>query len=286
MSVKIGKVELFVGPPQLGGSEFENNRILHDAILRSNIKINTDFNSSIFHQKFIVRDSKHLLTGSTNFTDTGTSSNLNHIAIIKDKSVAITYSREFREIQQGHFGKLNEGHDPTPKEVTVSNLPIKVLFAPDHNPEMEIMKQMAKAKRRIDFAIFTFAKSSGIDDVMISQHRAGIKVRGALDNKQANQSWAATRPVKNAGAELFVVPKAGTSVRKLHHKLMVIDEQVVILGSFNYTGPANLLNDENIIIVGDLENKKSTVVAAQKKFAKFALKEIDRIIKSFGKKLT
>ena len=52
-------------------------------------------------------------------------------------------------------------------KVVVSSVSVRVLFAPDHNPEMEIMKQMLKARERIDFAIFTFPKSSGIDDTMI-----------------------------------------------------------------------------------------------------------------------
>lgn len=267
------------------GGEHEINRILHDAILRSNIKVNTDYNSKIFHQKFIIRDSKDLLTGSTNFTSTGTSANLNHIIIIKDKKVAILYTREFREIQQGHFGKLNEGHDEAPKEVTVSNLPMKVLFAPDHSPEMEIMKQMSKARKRIDFAIFTFSNSSGIDDVMISRCLAGISVRGALDLRQGKQVWSPGKAIKKAGGKLFLVPKKGTKVSKLHHKLMVIDKQVVVIGSFNYTGPANKLNDENIIVIGDLRSKNQSVKTAQKKIAKYALEEIDRIIEKFGKKL-
>lgn len=279
--LRSGKPQL--DPLQPGGS-LEVNRQIHDAILRTAIKVNSDFNTNIFHQKFIVRDGNALLTGSTNFTDTGTSTNLNHIVIVKDKKVADTYSREFREIQQGHFGKLNEGHDAAPKDVVVSQLPVRVLFAPDHNPEMEIMKQMAKAKKRVDFAIFTFAESSGIDDQMIALHRSGIAVRGILDAKQANQKWAATRPVKNAGANLYVT-KAAPGFRKLHHKLMVIDSQVVIVGSFNYTGPANRLNDENIIVFGDLEATNKAAVAAQKKLGAYALREIDRIIKEYGKKL-
>jgi len=90
--------------------------------------------------------------------------------------------------------------------------------------------------------------------------------------------------VKNAGAELYRVPKNG-NVGKLHHKLMVIDKQVIIAGSFNYTGPANQLNDENIIIIGDLESKKAGSINAQKKLAKYALDEIDRIIEKFGVKM-
>ena len=270
-------------PFQSGGrGGHEVNRMLHDAILRSAIKTNTDFNPKIFHQKYIIRDSSAVLTGSTNFTETGVSRNLNHLVIIYDRKVANTYSREFREIQQGHFGKLNEGHDEKPRDVEVSGVPIRVLFAPDHAPEMEIMKQMAKAKKRIDFAIFTFSNSSGIDDQMILLKEAGISVRGALDGRQANQKWAATRPIKNAGADLCRVPSQG-NLGKLHHKLMVIDKQVVVAGSFNYTGPANRLNDENIIILGDLESANPLSVKTQRQLGKYALDEIDRIIREFGR---
>ena len=275
--------------PFMAGGPHESNRILHDAVLRAKIKVNSDFNPKIFHQKFIVRDSKSVLTGSTNFTDTGTSANLNHIVIIHDEAIAKIYNKEFREIQQGHFGKLNEGHDPKPKEVMVSNVRVKTLFAPDHNPEMEIMKQIAKAKTRVDFAIFTFAESSGIDDQLILAKQAGITVRGALFKSQANQKWSAKEMLKNAGLELYLVPRSGLPSprpRKLHHKLMVIDEQLIIAGSFNYTGPANKLNDENMIIIGDLKSEKQDSIQKQKKLARYALDEIDRLITSFGRKIS
>lgn len=259
-------------------AENEENRQLHDAILRANVKVRTDFNTSIFHQKFIVRDRQDLLTGSTNFTPTGVASNLNHIVVVRDADVAKIYSREFREISQGHFGKLNEGHDPAPEIIKVSDVPVKVLFAPDHAPEMEIMKQIAKATDRVDFAIFTFSQSSGIDDQMILARKAGLTVRGVLDSRQANQTWAATRPLKENGVDLHIL-KRGSRAGKLHHKLMVIDKQLIIAGSFNYTGPANILNDENIIIFGDLETANARTRAAQKKLAAFALKEIERIIR-------
>ena len=271
--------------PWVPSGSLEPNRAIQNAIYRAAIRVNSDFNTNIFHQKFIIRDGNALLTGSTNFTDTGVERNLNHVVIIRDRKVANTYRKEFAEIRQGHFGKLNEGHDEAPRDVTVSDIPIRILFAPDHNPEMEIMKQMAKARKRVDFAIFTFAQSSGIDDQMIllSKH-VQIPVTGALDGRAANQKWAATRPVKNAGATLYRVASSAT-VGKLHHKLMVIDEQVIIGGSFNYTGPANRLNDENVFILGDLESPAGSSKNAQKKLAKFVLEEINRIIADHGVKI-
>jgi len=268
-------------PFKPGGGK-EENRKIQNAIFRANIDLKLDYNTSIFHQKFIVRDGNDLLTGSTNFTPTGTHNNLNHVIIVKDKKVARIYSREFREIQQGHFGKLNEGHDAAPDDVVVSDVPVRVLFAPDHNPEMEIMKQMLKARKRIDFAIFTFAESSGLDDTMIYMLENGMPIRGAFDGRQGAQDWAAIPALKAKGAKLFEVPQ-GNGVGKLHHKLMVLDDEVVIGGSFNYTGPANRVNDENIIILGDLDTKSDLQKEAQKKIAQFAREEIDRIIKEHGK---
>ena len=62
---------------------------------------------------------------------------------------------------------------------------------------------------------------------------------------------------------------------------MVLDDQPSIFDSFNYTKPANRSNDENIVLVGDLNETR----AAQKKQAQIAVparNEIDRIIGAFG----
>ena len=201
--------------------------------------------------------------------------------MIHDAGVAKIFYREFREIQQGHLGKLNEGHDKAPKDLKVSNLPIRVLFAPDHNPEMEIMKQMLKAQERIDFAIFTFAKSSGIDDTMIKLLNFGMPIRGVFDGRQGANDWSAIGPLKQAGAELLKV-STGNGVGKLHHKLMVIDKQVVIAGSFNYTGPANNINDENIVILGDLETGSTASRKAQKRLGQYVFDEIERMADAHG----
>jgi phosphatidylserine/phosphatidylglycerophosphate/cardiolipin synthase-like enzyme len=146
---------------------------------------------------------------------------------------------------------------------------------------MEIMKQMLKARQRIELAMFTLAESSGIDDVLIEFTRHGIPVVGVLDGMQVNQKWAATRPVKDAGAELHYVRKSDV-VGKLHHKLMVLDGEMIIAGSFNHTGPATRLNDESVIVVGDLAARTKRARTRQAKIARFARGEIRRIVRVFG----
>jgi phosphatidylserine/phosphatidylglycerophosphate/cardiolipin synthase-like enzyme len=125
--------------------------------------------------------------------------------------------------------------------------------------------------------MFTFAQSSGIDDTMIRLVGSLQRLRGVLDRGQGAQAWAATQPLKNAGVQLYQ-NKAGAGVRKVHHKLMVIDERLVIVGSFNYTAPASTLNDENIVVLGDLEETDAEAEAAQRQLSAYALAEIERII--------
>lgn len=278
-------------PWSLDGAN-EENRVIHAALLRAGIDVITDLNPAIFHQKFMVRDpglpSAAVLTGSTNFTltDTGknppgnplqSGNNLNHIVVLHGQTAVEQYLAEFERLRSGTFGELHERHEPRPAEFRLAKIRVKPLFAPLHGPEMEIMKQMLKAKASIDFAMFTFAQSSGIDDTMFRLVTQIPRLRGVLDRGQGAQAWAATQPLKAAGVQLFE-NKTGTGVRKVHHKLMVIDERLVIAGSFNYTAPATTLNDENIIVLGDLEEKDAAAETAQRQLAAFALNEIQRII--------
>ncbi len=65
------------------------------------------------------------------------------------------------------------------------------------------MKQMMKARSRVDFAIFTFSGSSGIDDTMLTLHQ-NIAFRGVLDRTQGGAKWAATPALVAAGdGDLF-----------------------------------------------------------------------------------
>jgi len=39
----------------------------------------------------------------------------------------------------------------------------------------------------------------------------------------------------------------------MHHKVIIIDERIVIFGSFNFSDNANTQNDENLLIVDNAD---------------------------------
>jgi phosphatidylserine/phosphatidylglycerophosphate/cardiolipin synthase-like enzyme len=110
-----------------------------------------------------------------------------------------------------------------------------------------------------------------------------MTIRGVLDPGQAHQKWAAPQTLEHDNIKLFVPQRTGAfkDLRKLHHKLMVIDNKVVVAGSFNYTQPANDYNDENLFVLGsvyDTVEKITVDQAAGQALAAFMKTEIDRMI--------
>jgi phosphatidylserine/phosphatidylglycerophosphate/cardiolipin synthase-like enzyme len=266
------------------GGWFEKNREILSALLRSDIDVKLDFNVDTFHQKFMTRDGNAVLTGSANFTSTGTRANLNNVIIINDKKVTDIYEKEFRRMQQGQFDTVDTSTDDMPPDVIVSSIPIRVRFSPHQNPEAEIVQLINSAKERIDFSIYTFSESSGIDEALIGAKNAGINVKGAFDQSQGEHSWAAIPQLMAAGIELYAIHKNG--VRKLHHQILVIDRQVTITGSFNFTGPANNQNNENIIVLGSLDNASESRMTNQNQLGLNVIEELDRIIEVHGEQIS
>ncbi len=279
-----------------GNGEHAVNRGIATALLQSDVDLKLDYNKEIFHQKFIVRDYRRgakptsaLLTGSANFTDTDCHQNLNHLFVFHDAGICREYSNQFAEIQRGEFGPRGLGGEPPVFDL--GGVPVTVLFAPDNFPEQEVIKQILKAEKEIEFAIFTFAGSSAIDDALLMAARAGCEVTGALDRGQAAQKWSAPHGepggappwLDQPNIDLYT-PKVDSGVRKLHHKLMAIDHRTVLAGSFNYTRPANLFNDENLFVVGTRyehfpdDRKKKVDMEECEKIVDYMRAEIDRIV--------
>jgi phosphatidylserine/phosphatidylglycerophosphate/cardiolipin synthase-like enzyme len=243
-----------VDPPDKKVS-LDVNRKHFVTLLRGAVDAKIDFNPRIFHHKFIIRDRgqsrEAVLTGSTNFTTTGTHRNLNHVVIFHDIGVAAAYQSEFDQLRAGIFGARSPKLTSTdPLTLDIEGSPVQIMFSPDNNPELRIVNEILQAQASVHFMMFTFAKSTTIDDALITRLQGGnFEVVGVLDGGQSAHTWSPHKALLNEGAKLRreTLPNNG----KLHHKLIVLDDHTVIGGSFNYTGPANRYNDENLFLVRD-----------------------------------
>jgi phosphatidylserine/phosphatidylglycerophosphate/cardiolipin synthase-like enzyme len=93
---------------------------------------------------------------------------------------------------------------------------------------------------------FSFT-SNNIGAAVMDRAQAGITVAGVMDDGQV---------ASNQGTEYDPFQQAGLDVRKdgnvnglMHHKVILIDRQIVITGSYNFTASAEESNDENVVII-------------------------------------
>jgi len=73
-----------------------------------------------------------------------------------------------------------------------------------------------------------------------------VTVAGVMEDEQVNSN-AGTEfdPFKQAGLDVYRDGNSG----QMHHKVMIIDESIVIFGSYNFTNSAETRNDENLLVI-------------------------------------
>jgi phosphatidylserine/phosphatidylglycerophosphate/cardiolipin synthase-like enzyme len=119
----------------------------------------------------------------------------------------------------------------------------KALFGKNIKPE--ILKVISNAKVEISLAI-AWISDIEIIDALVKQAHAGVKINVVLSSA-CNPIIANDIERKgNGNIAVFVLGKPNDNL--MHHKFCIVDNKVIITGSYNYTVNA-LNNDENILVV-------------------------------------
>jgi phosphatidylserine/phosphatidylglycerophosphate/cardiolipin synthase-like enzyme len=91
---------------------------------------------------------------------------------------------------------------------------------------------------------FTFAS---IAKALVAAHERGVKVEIILDKSHLTAQYTSAPFVAKAG-----IPVKIDSAHDIpHNKIMIIDGEIVITGSFNFTKSAEDKNAENLLIIRD-----------------------------------
>ncbi len=124
----------------------------------------------------------------------------------------------------------------------------EVYFFPNPNNEIYVINMLQTCKNTMDIAIFTMTNIK-FANVITNLFNRGVKIRIIADGECCKMQTSNIYSLAALGIEV----KTDDSVRYyMHHKFAVIDNSVVITGSFNWTSQAVNHNQENILF---LENK-------------------------------
>jgi phospholipase D len=126
----------------------------------------------------------------------------------------------------------------------------EVCFTPGQPCEQSIITAISSAKKNVYVQAYSFT-SNYIANALIAAHRNSVKVQVILD-----RSWL-REPKKNRA--ILALSEAGIPIwidaepSIAHNKVMVIDDEKVITGSYNFTIAAARYNAENVLIISSAE---------------------------------
>jgi phosphatidylserine/phosphatidylglycerophosphate/cardiolipin synthase-like enzyme len=124
--------------------------------------------------------------------------------------------------------------------------PFIVRFAPEDDPLGALVQLAGLAEHSIHFMAFSFTHDE-LGAAMREQAEAGVSVWGIFETFGSESIYSEMGPLYCAGATVRKDANPGM----LHHKVMIIDEKVVVTGSLNFSDNAADRNDENILILAD-----------------------------------
>ena len=207
----------------------------------SNAKIDSSLrfkrkSSGLMHNKFCVFDRKIVWTGSFNPTK---AKSLDSVIVINSSWLAKNYLEEFEEL------KSNNSIKTTTTKIILNTTIVENYFCPEDNCINILQNKLATAEKSIYFAAYSFTHPK-IANELIVKNSGGVAVRGIIEK---GSKYSQFQTLKSNGLEVVEDSKK----QIFHHKFFVIDERIVITGSFNPTRNGDTRNDENILIIHDEE---------------------------------
>ncbi len=188
--------------------------------------------TALMHNKFCIFDRRIVWTGSFNPTKREA---LNDVVIINSTLLASNYLDEFNEL------KGNSSRKTATAAIILNTTLVESYFCPEDNCIEVLQGKLAAANRSIYFATYSFTHPK-IANELIIKNSEGVEVKGIIENSGGN-SQLLPMQLNNVSAA------KDTSKKLMHHKFFIIDESVVITGSFNPTRNADTRNDEYMLVI-------------------------------------
>jgi phospholipase D len=140
---------------------------------------------------------------------------------------------------------------------------IELCFTPPSGCGTLIAQEIARAKDSIYVQAYGLTSGIIVNQLIQAKNR-GVKVQVLLDKSNVSDKWSKMMDLVNANVSVRIDKVSGIA----HNKVIIIDEQKVITGSFNFTNAADKRNAENVIIINNKSVAKEYLNNWQKRYAK------------------
>jgi phosphatidylserine/phosphatidylglycerophosphate/cardiolipin synthase-like enzyme len=129
-------------------------------------------------------------------------------------------------------------------DLTLNNTPIRVCFSPHGRCTEAIVRELDNARSEILMEAYSFT-SKDIAAAILNAHKRGVHVEIILDKSNRSAKYSSGDFTSHMGITTYI----NAAYAIAHNKIMIIDREIVITGSFNFTKAAEEKNAENLLIL-------------------------------------
>ena len=124
----------------------------------------------------------------------------------------------------------------------------KVCFTPTSRCLPFILAAIKEAKKSVRVQGYSIT-SPEIGAALRDAHRKGLKVIVIADKTQKTAQYSQINSFLEAGIPVFIDAQPAIA----HNKIIIVDQSIVLTGSYNWTKSAELRNAENLLLIRDKE---------------------------------
>ena len=122
----------------------------------------------------------------------------------------------------------------------------KVYFSPNGGSQDMVISEIGKAHKTLDVAMYDLT-SKAIAHAILQAKERGVKIEIVLDKAQIKNRSSKSKSLIGKGINI----KFHLGQGLMHDKFAVIDDQIILTGSFNWTIAADKKNNENLLVLTD-----------------------------------
>lgn len=213
------------------------------ALQDANITVVADEREPFMHEKIAAIDDTIVWTGSWNMTFNDTYRNNNSMLRFVNRTMATMYHQEVDQLVNGNFGVNKVSYAPYPT-IDLPDGELTYFFSPVDDINKFVVAEIKAAKKSVRFMAFSYTDKA-ISQAMIAAHKRNLVVQGVMEKQNVRGTGSAWPALESAGVD--ILPDGSCYI--MHHKTIIIDDEIVITGSYNFTKSAEQSNDENLLII-------------------------------------
>lgn len=133
---------------------------------------------------------------------------------------------------------------------------VEVCFSPEMPCETRIVELVDQAQNEVLVMAYTFTSRPILEALLRAQGR-GVRIEVVLDASQASNRYSVLLALQMARIPLWL----DRSVRIMHNKVLILDRDRVVTGSYNLTKSAAESNAENLLVLTGSDQLVAAYVA-------------------------